>query len=156
MSAKTQFLKKLQARQASPCTSATRSQADIAAFCQRMAQLQENMAEWLAGAGVSIDSTTVLLSDLLVGSQAFGVPGIQLRYEERAIQFTPLYLYGHGVTGCVEVSLCVAGKRTPLSRLFMRSGKTTGWVCTPVGEFSRPERAFDEEAFFAMIERLLP
>jgi hypothetical protein len=47
MSVKSQFLKKLQARQPSPVPAVSKSQADIAAFRMRMAQLQDQMDAWL-------------------------------------------------------------------------------------------------------------
>lgn len=155
MSAKMQFLNKLQASHSSSGAFANRSQADIAAFRQRMAQLQTQMAEWLAGTGLKPESATVSLTDLLAGECAFDIPAVTLRHENRRITFTPLFLYGHGVTGCVEARLYADGKITPLGRLFMRAGQATGWTCSGCGAPSRPERAFDEEAFFGMAEALL-
>jgi beta-phosphoglucomutase-like phosphatase (HAD superfamily) len=51
MSAKSQFLKKLQSRQSAPVLSVSKTQADIAEFRLRMAQLQEQMDAWLVGTG---------------------------------------------------------------------------------------------------------
>lgn len=156
MSAKTQFLKKLQAQQSSPYSFKSKSQADIAELCMRMKLLQEQMEDWLVDTGVRPESTPVSLTDLLVEEGAFDVPGIILRYKNRSITFTPLFMYGHGVTGCVEVSLWAEEKATPLSRLFMRAGHIPGWSCTPPGTLFRPDRAFNEEGFFALIAALLP
>ncbi len=47
MSVKSQFLKKLQARQPAPASSVSKTQADIAEFRLRMTQLQEQMDAWL-------------------------------------------------------------------------------------------------------------
>lgn len=57
MSAKSQFLKKLQARQSLPGAFESKSQADIAAFRQGMALLQEQMAGWLEDTGISVQCT---------------------------------------------------------------------------------------------------
>ncbi|MNG62909.1 hypothetical protein D3C79_211200 [compost metagenome] len=156
MTARKHFLKKLQAQQSSGHSFTSRSQADIAAFRQGMAQLQENMVGWLADTGLQPENSRVSLSDLLVEAGAFDVPGITLRYENRTIKFTPLFLYGHGVTGCVEVGLYAEGKVAPLGRLFMRAGHNTHWTCARPETLSRPEHAFDEDAFFGMLESLLP
>ncbi|CEJ64550.1 MULTISPECIES: hypothetical protein [Citrobacter] len=43
MSVKSQFLKKLQARQSAPVSFASKTQADIAEFRLRITQLQEQM-----------------------------------------------------------------------------------------------------------------
>ncbi len=155
MSAKSQFLKKLQSRQPSTGSFKNKSEADIAAFCQRMGLLQEKMTGWLADTGVSADGFSVSLSDLLVAGGAFDVPGIILRFEDRAIKFTPLFLYGHGVTGCVEITLIADGKNIPLGRLFMCSGEITDWTCRLAGSVSQRQIAFDEEAFFSVVEGLL-
>ncbi|VEB98072.1 Uncharacterised protein [Cedecea lapagei] len=155
MSARTHFLKKLQAQQLSAGGATSRSQADIAAFRQSMEQLQATMAEWLAETGIQPESTMVSLTDLLVEGGAFDIPGITLRYGKRSINYVPLFLYGHGVTGCVEVSLHADGKTTLLCRLFMRAGQNTPWTCTRPGSFSLPGIRFDEDAFFGILEGIL-
>ncbi len=66
MSAKMQFLTKLQARKEPLRVSKNRNQADIAEFRLRMEQLQEQISGWLAGTGVTPELSDVLLSDLLV------------------------------------------------------------------------------------------
>lgn len=154
MSAKAQFLQKLKKRQSGGGSFASKSQADIATFCQRMSQLQEDMEEWLTGTGVHVEKTSVSLIDLLVDNSTFSVPGVVLRYESSAVNFTPLFLYGQGVTGCVEASLCTKESIVPLYRLFMRSGKSENWTCRPSGE-AVPVSIFCEELFFEMIAGLL-
>ena len=155
MLAKTLFLKKLQAQQATAGDVNSKSGADIAAFRSEMAQLQENIAGWLFDTGIAPESSLNRVSDSLIPGGSFSVQGITLRYEKRAITFTPLFLYGHGVTGCVELSLHADGKTIPLSRLFMRAGKYSNWCCTRVGSLSLPEHAFDEEIFFGILDTLL-
>ncbi|GAB2947046.1 hypothetical protein [Hafnia psychrotolerans] len=156
MSAKTHFLKKLQALQSSCPTFDSKTEADIAAFRQRLTQLHTRMDAWLKETGICIEGTSVSLIDLLVGQRAFEVLGIILCYENRTITFTPLFLYGQGVTGCVEVNLCAEGSMTPICRLFMRAGRRTEWCCTRASLLSGPVHEFDEEAFFATLEGLLP
>jgi hypothetical protein len=156
MSAKTQFLQKLQTLHASPATYDHKSQADIAAFRQRISLLQETITQWLTETGIDIESTAVSLTDLLVGDRAFEVPGLVLRYENRLIKFTPLFLYGQGVTGCVEVSLFAEGQLTPLYRLFMRAGDKTEWSGRPLEKYFGDMTLFTEETFFGMIQGLLP
>lgn len=156
MSAKSHFLKKLQALRAAPQPFASKTQADIAAFRQRIHQLHEATEAWLNATDINTEAISVAVTDLLAGSGAFDAPGILLRYGERAMQFTPLFLYGHGVTGCVEVSLRAQGKVTPLGRLFMRTGTQDGWRLRPADVRAGPECAFDEEAFFTLIGNLLP
>ena len=75
MSVKSQFLKKLQARQPVPVAFTSKTQADIAAFRQRMAQLQEQMDAWLTGTGLNVESFTASVTDLLVEGGAFDIPG---------------------------------------------------------------------------------
>ena len=66
MSVKSQFLKKLQARQPSPVPAVSKSQADIAAFRMRMAQLQDQIDAWLTDTGLNAEPLTVYVPDLLV------------------------------------------------------------------------------------------
>lgn len=66
MSVKSQFLKKLQARQPAPVPAASKSQADIAAFRMRMAQLQDQMDAWLTDTGLNAEPLAVYVPDLLV------------------------------------------------------------------------------------------
>ena len=76
MSVKSQFLKKLQARQPSPVPAVSKSQADIAAFRQRMAQLQDQMDAWLTDTGLNAEALAVYVPDLLVEGGAFDISGI--------------------------------------------------------------------------------
>ena len=156
MSAKERFLKKLQDSQPRTGSFENKGQADIAEFRQRISLLQENMEEWLEGTGIRIEGTTISLVECLMGGKSFSVPGIRLFYEDRQVKFTPVYLYGQGVTGCVEASLCIQGRVTVLCRLFMRAGENRDWTWRPANPFTGPERAFSEDAFFALIEGLLP
>jgi hypothetical protein len=159
MSAKARFLQKLQDNQIRNGIAENKSQADIAEFRKQMNQLQEKMEAWLADTGIRAESTTFSYVELLAGGSAFsiqGIQGIHLRYENRKVKFTPVFLYGQGVTGCVEVSLCNDNNVTPLCRMFMRSGESTDWVCSPSNMPTGHRRAFGEEAFFDMVEGLLP
>jgi hypothetical protein len=104
MSVKSQFLKKLQASTTCTCSCISKSQADIAEFRQRMAQLQEQMDAWLTDTGLNVEPLTVSVPDLLVEGGAFDISGIVLRYDNRAVNFMPIFLYGQGVAGCVEVT----------------------------------------------------
>jgi hypothetical protein len=130
MSVKSQFLKKLQARQPAPVPAISKSQADIAEFRQRMAQLQEQMDAWLTDTGLNVEPLTVSVPDLLVEGGAFEISGIVLRYDSRAVKFMPIFLYGQGVAGCVEVTF-FPGKVISQGRLFMRVGSANDWIFTP-------------------------
>lgn len=154
MSAKSRFMNKLQDQKARD--SDNRAEADIAAFRLRINQLQETMETWLAGTEIRITTFSTSLVEFLIGGGTFAVPGIELRYQQRSLRFTPIFLYGQGVTGCVEVSLCLAGANQPLYRLFMRKGSLDAWSWLPVRRLSRQSSLFDEEAFFTMLEPLLP
>lgn len=66
MSVKAQFLKKLQARQSAPVSFASKTQADIAEFRLRITQLQEQMDTWLVDTGLSVETFTASVTDLLV------------------------------------------------------------------------------------------
>ncbi|QMM55222.1 hypothetical protein HVX06_22070 (plasmid) [Enterobacter sp. RHB15-C17] len=156
MSAKAQFLKKLQDQQSRRRDFDSKSEADIAGWRLRMGELQENMDAWLTDTGISIASHDVALSDLLVGRKTFNVPALSLHYDDREIKFTPVFLYGQGATGCVEVSLCVLGRVAPQFRLFMRCSESLDWTCSPVGVPGARRSAFSEDAFFEMITGLLP
>jgi hypothetical protein len=122
MSVKSQFLDKLQARQSAPASSVSKSQADIVEFCLRMTQLKEQMDVWLEGTGLSVEAYSTSVTDLLVENGTFDIPGIVLRVDDRSVKFMSVFLYGQGVTGCVEVTFNDGENLTPLGRLFMRSG----------------------------------
>ena len=156
MSVKSQFLKKLQARQPVPVSFASKTQADIAEFRQRITQLQELMDAWLVDTGLTVEAFMASVTDLLVEGGAFDIAGIVLRVEDRAIKFMPLFLYGQGVTGCVEVTFHDGERMTPLGRLFMRSGIENDWTFAPSGALARPGQSFDESTFYGLGLVLLP
>ncbi|EGT5658837.1 hypothetical protein NGI06_07150 [Citrobacter braakii] len=156
MSVKSQFLKKLQARQSAPVSFTSKTQADIAEFRLRITQLQEQMDAWLVDTGLNVESFTVSVTDLLVEGGAFEITGIVLCYDDRAVKFVPVFLYGQGVTGCVEATFHNGERVTSLGRLFMRSGTVSDWTFSPPGALSRPGQDFDESAFFGLILSLLP
>jgi len=156
MSVKSQFLKKLQARQTAPVSFTSKAQADIAEFRLRITQLQEQMDAWLVDTGLKTETLPVSVTDLLVEGGAFEIAAIVLRYDEREIKFMPLFLYGQGVTGCIEAISYSEGQVTPLGRLFMRSTSVSDWIFTSPTGLSRHGQSFDESTFFALILALLP
>jgi hypothetical protein len=156
MSVKSQFLKKLQDRQPVPASLGSKSQADIAEFRLRVEQLQTQMDEWLTGTGLNVKPLTVSVLDLLVEGGAFEISGIVLHYDSRAVKFMPIFLYGQGVAGCVEVTFCSGDKVISQGRLFMRVGNVNGWFFTPPDTSSRSGQLFDEGIFYGLILALLP
>lgn len=155
MSVKSQFLDKLQARQPAPASSVSKTQADIAEFRLRMAQLQEQMDAWLVGTGLNVETHNTPVTDLLVEGGAFDITALVLRIDDRSVKFVPAFLYGQGVTGCVEATFHNGGLVTPLGRLFMRSGTVNNWSFTPAGALSLSALGFDESTFFGLIIALL-
>lgn len=155
-SAKTQFLTKLRAHRSVSRPFDNQVQADIAALSRRIADLKMRAEAWLDGTGIEVGTSNEQLTDLLAGQQAFPLPGIRLRYAERTIAFSPLFLYGHGVTGCLEISLRCGGRRSPLGRLFMRAGRHEGWMLARTALHSDAEESLTEEAFFSLLAPLLP
>ncbi|MGV2878741.1 hypothetical protein D9O29_13740 [Pantoea vagans] len=155
MSVKSQFLKKLQAIPPAPVSFTSKTQADIAEFRHRITQLQEQMDAWLTGTGLNVETFPVSVTDLLVEGEAFGIAGIVLRYRDRCVKFTPVFLYGHGVTGCVETTFHDEQRVTSLGRLFMRSGSVSEWASTPPGVLYHDGKIFDENVFFELIITLL-
>lgn len=155
MSVRSQFLKKLQASQPDPISFTSKTQADIAEFRQRITQLQEQMNAWLTGTGLNVETFTVSVADLLVEGGAFEIAGIVLRYHDRCVKFTPVFLYGQGVTGCVETAFHDGRRMTSLGRLFMRSGCVSEWAFTPPGVLPRDGKIFDESDFFGLIIAIL-
>lgn len=156
MSAKSQFLQQLRERQSVPEHFSGNSQADIALFHLRMDLLYQQMDGWLSESGLIPETQTVLVSDLLADSRAFELPAISVSYQQRIVRFTPLFLYGQGVTGCTEVTLHAEGVMTSLGRLFMRTSSPGGWVFNPQSTPTRSGVIFDEEGFFRLIACLLP
>ncbi|MEG5548716.1 hypothetical protein UXO11_03830 [Enterobacter wuhouensis] len=156
MSAKSRFFKKLQDQRPRNEVYNTKAEADIAAFRQRISQLQESMETWLAGTEIRTEATTTSLVEFLIGGGAFSVPGITLHYGTRSLRFTPIFLYGQGVTGCLEVCVYTGADIRPLYRLFMRSGRLNDWTWCPACAQSGNPARFDEETFFTMIGSLLP
>ncbi|MGK3212743.1 hypothetical protein [Enterobacter kobei] len=156
MSVKSQFLEKLQARRSAPASSVSKTQADIAEFRLRITQLQKQMDTWLVYTGLSVEAFTASVTDLLVEGGAFDISGIVLRVDDRAVKFTPIFLYGQGVTGCVEATFHNGENVSSLGRVFMRSGIVSDWTFTPPGALSRLAQGFDENTFFGLIIALLP
>ncbi|WP_275257276.1 hypothetical protein [Citrobacter koseri] len=156
MSVKSQFLEKLQTRQSAPASSVSKSQTDIAEFRLRMAQLQEQMDAWLVGTGLNVETNNTPVTDLLVEGGTFEITALVLRIEDRSVKFVPAFLYGQGVTGCVEVNFHDGRHTTSLGRLFMRSGMVNNWTFIPPGVLSSPGQGFDESTFFGLILALLP
>lgn len=146
----------MQARQSVPVSSNSKTLADIAEFRLRITQLQEQMDAWLVDTGLSVGTFTATVTDLLVEGGAFDIPGIVLRVDDRAVKFVPVFLYGQGVTGCVEVTFHDGGHVTSLGRLFMRSGTVNKWTFNPPGALSPSGQGFDENTFFGQILALLP
>ena len=106
--------------------------------------------------GLSVETFTASVTDLLVEGGTFDISGIVLRVDDRAVKFMPVFLYGQGVTGCVEVTFHDGGNVTSLGRLFMRSGTANNWTFTPPGTLSLLGQCFDESTFFSLILALLP
>lgn len=156
MSVKSQFLDKLQARQSAPASSVSKSQADIAEFRLRMAQLQEQMDAWLVGTGLNVETVSTSVTDLLVEGRVFDIATLVLRIDDRSVKFVPAFLYGQGVTGCVEATFHDGRYTTSLGRLFMRSGRVNNWTFTPSGALCPSGQGFDESTFFGLILALLP
>ncbi|MEB2420599.1 hypothetical protein [Citrobacter sp. R-1.5.2] len=156
MSVKSQFLEKLQTRQSAPAASVSKTQADIAEFCLRMTQLQEQMDAWLESTGLSVEAYSTSVTDLLVEGRVFDIDALVLRIDDRSVKFVPVFLYGQGVTGCVEATFHNGRLVTPLGRLFMRSGTVNNWTFTPPGALSPSGQSFDESIFFGLILALLP
>jgi hypothetical protein len=134
----------------------SKSQADIEEFRLRMSQLQEQMNVWLAETGLNVEALTAFVTDLLVEDGVFDISALVLRYDNQVVKFLPIFLYGQGVTGCVEVTFNTGGQVTSLGRLSMRSGNSSDWTFTPSAALSRPGQTFDESTFFGLILALLP
>lgn len=156
MSVKSRFLEKLQTRQSAPAASVSKTQADIAEFCLRMTQLQEQMDAWLESTGLSVEAYSTSVTDLLVEGRVFDIVALVLCIDDRSVKFVPAFLYGQGVTGCVVATLHNGGLMTPLGRLFMRSGTVNNWTFVPPGALSPSGQGFDESIFFGLILALLP
>lgn len=156
MSAKARFLKKLQDQQPQPRSFDSKSEADIAEFGMQMTKLQETMEGWLTGTGIQIENEAVSVLDLFAGGRSFSVPGLVLGYENQTIKFTPVFLYGQGVTGGVDVTLFCDGRNTALYRLFMRSSDDVSWSYSVYGGVASHRKAFNEDVFFEMVGHLLP
>lgn len=158
MSIKSQFLKKLQARQPAPALPCSKSQMDIAEFRLRMERLQTQMDEWLTGTGLNVEPLAASVSDLMVEGGAFEISGIVLRYDSRSVKFMPVFLYGQGVAGCVEIIFCSGKNVISQGRLFMRVRGVSNWTYTPpdTSPQSGQLQLFDEGIFFGLILALLP
>lgn len=156
MSAKERFLQKLQDARPQASSYATKGLADLAEFRQRLGELRANIETWLTGTGIRIADVQCTLTEILISNTPFPIPSFALHYENRIVKFNPVFLYGQGVTGCVETTLLVGGQSSALGRLFMRSAESAEWTytsdCKPTGRCA----AFDEDAFFAMVDALLP
>ncbi|MBT2092358.1 type VI secretion system lipoprotein TssJ [Enterobacter bugandensis] len=106
--------------------------------------------------GLNVSTVSASVSDLLVEGGAFEISGIVLRYDGRAVKFMPIFLYGQGVAGCVEVTFCSGENVISQGQLFMRVGRGSDWIFTPPDTPSRSGQLFDEGIFFGLILALLP
>ena len=98
----------------------------------------------------------IYVLDLLVEGGAFDISGIVLRYGNRAVKFMPIFLYGQGVAGCVEVTFFSGYSSISQGRLFMRVGSVYDWIFTPPDTSPQSGQLFDEGVFFGLILALLP
>ncbi|WP_261641155.1 hypothetical protein [Erwinia mallotivora] len=121
-----------------------------------MAPLQEQMDAWLVGTGLNVETLNTPVTDLLVEGGRFDIVAPVLRIDDRSVKFVPAFLYGQGVTGCVEAAFHNGGLVMPLGRLFMRSGTVNNWTFAPPGALSPSGLGFDENTFFGLILVLLP
>lgn len=156
MSAKERFLQRLQQQRPRSGNFDTKSQADIAAFRLHMGQLHKEMEGWLADTGIRLTGHSVSLIELLAGGTTFSIQGVTLSYKNRVMTFTPAFLYGQSVVGCVDVSLRAEGHQRQLYRLYMRAGEDVSWTYVTAGEQPDSRRRFGEDDFFNMIVQLLP
>ena len=97
----------------------------------------------------------IYVLDLLVEGGAFDISGIVLRYGNRAVKFMPIFLYGQGVAGCVEVTFFSGYSAISQGRLFMRVGSVYDWIFTPPDTSPQSGKLFDEGVFFDLILALL-
>lgn len=155
MSAKTRFLQKLQTTQLCSNSSANTGQADLATFQQRLTMLRESVEGWLTGTGIRITDSSCMLTEMLISHSSLSMPCFSLHFQNRTIVFTPLFLYGQGVTGCVEVTLVANGQTSSLARLFMRSTESREWTYKVMNQCGGRRTVFDEDAFFGVVESLL-
>jgi len=121
-----------------------------------MTQLKEQMDVWLEGTGLSVEAYSTSVTDLLVENGTFEITALVLRIDDRSVKFVPAFLYGQGVTGCVEATFHDGRYTTSLGRLFMRSGRVNNWTFTPSGALCPSGQGFDESTFFGLILALLP
>ncbi|BDH45601.1 hypothetical protein TUM12370_16450 [Salmonella enterica subsp. enterica serovar Choleraesuis] len=156
MSAKERFLKKLQDVQPHTETYSNKGQADLAAFRQRVEQLRESATNWLTGTEIGLTEGSCTMTEMLISNAAFTISCFSLHFQNREVKFTPLFLYGQGVTGCVEVTLNTGEHTSRLARLFMRSAESLEWSYILVKRSGGLRKVFNEESFFAVIEPLLP
>lgn len=156
MSAKARFLHKLQEKQPRTNTHVSKGYADMAEFRQRLGTLRESIDSWLTGSGIRVIESHCSFTENLIGSAVFTMPAIELHFENRIVRLTPSFLYGQGVTGCVDVTLIADEQRAVLGRLFMRSAESTDWTCTTSLSAARNRIVMEEDTFFELITPLLP
>ncbi|MGL4200210.1 MAG: hypothetical protein ACRDAL_09070 [Plesiomonas shigelloides] len=96
------------------------------------------MDEWLVDTGLNVETVSTSVTGRLVEERVFDIAGIVLRVDDRAVKFVPVFLYGQGVTGCVEVIFHNGAQVAALGRLFMRSGTVSDWSFIPLGALSPP------------------
>ncbi|MFP2488072.1 hypothetical protein [Enterobacter ludwigii] len=80
------------------------------------------MDAWLESTGLNEGTLITSVTDLLVEYGALEITDIFLCVDDQSVKLTPVFLYGQGVTGCVEVTLHAEGCVISLGRLFIRAG----------------------------------
>lgn len=76
----------------------------VAAQIPQLTQLKEQMDVWLESTGLSVEAYSTSVTDLLVKNGTFEITALVLRIDDRSVKFVPAFLYGQGVTGCVEAT----------------------------------------------------
>lgn len=101
-------------------------------------------------------SLNTTVTDLLVEGGKFDIATLVLRIDDRSVKFVPTFLYGQGVTRCVEATFHKRGLVTPLGRLFMRYGMVNKWTLLRQGLYPVMGRFLMKARFFGLILALLP
>ncbi|MFP2270861.1 hypothetical protein [Enterobacter ludwigii] len=113
------------------------------------------MDAWLEGTGLNEETLTTSVTDLLVEYGSLEITDLFLCVDDQSVKFTPVFLYGQGVTGCVEVTLHAEGCVISLGRLFIRAGHFSDWTFNPPGMLLRTVQPFDQITSFCLILALL-
>lgn len=165
MSAKDEFLRKVQENNEAKQSNEERVRADVNSFRTRVFSLSKDIEQWLHGSGIQVSQSEVSLNDETVsyalGNNADGrykITQIRLQNGDKNAVLKAEGLYYMGATGCLSLTVTNPYRAPSQAKftLFMHvaNQQEEGWTITRDGQKSLEGKLLTEDEFFSAIESL--